>query len=282
MRPALVNADWNYWPEDVPPEAIWASCSAIGFDGIELGVYDPADQLSDARVATYRALADRFGVPVAAVLYSMPPGKWPGGGLGHPDSAPAAVEAATACGRIAREAFGLDALGVWPGADVLNRRTHYENSWRNVVDAVRTLARNLAPDGMRVSIEYKPRDLIGNADAALRLCDAIDAPNVGVLLDTGHALWAGEDLPVVVHMLGDRLFHLHLGDTPGDIDRDLPPGWNHDFTSFVAALDEIGYRGQMSLDMYGSILERVLSAEEASRIGFDNMVAAAERARRAR
>ncbi len=147
----------------------------------------------------------------------------------------------------------------------------------SLVSVLRRLRKDCPWDRSQTAASLKPYIL----EEAYELCDAIDAPNVGVLLDTGHALWAAEDLPVVVHMLGDRLFHLHLGDTPGDIDRDLPPGWNHDFTSFVAALDEIGYRGAMSLDMYGSVLERVLSAEEASRIGLDNMVAAAERARRA-
>ena len=60
MTPALLNADWNYWPEGHSAEAIWTSSAKLGFDGIELGVYDVADQLSESRVAEYLRLSDRL------------------------------------------------------------------------------------------------------------------------------------------------------------------------------------------------------------------------------
>ena len=100
-----------------------------------------------------------------------------------------------------------------------------------------------------------------------------------MLLDTGHALWVGEDLPVVLHVIGDRLKHVHLGDTPGPVEADLPPGWHHDFTGFMQAIDEIGYTGAMSLDMYGGVEDGVVSSDEASAYGYATMKEATARAR---
>ena len=90
---------------------------------------------------------------------------------------------------------------------------------------------------------------------------------------------AGQRLPVVLHQVGDRLKHLHLGDTPGPVEADLPPGWHHDFTAFMTAIDEIGYEGAMSLDMYGGVDEGVVGSEEASAYGYATMKEAAARAR---
>ena len=279
MTPKLLNADWNYWPEGHSADAIWSSSSELGFDGIELGVYDADVELSAERVATYQSLAEQYDLPVATVLFSMPPTRWPEGGLGDPAQAPPAIEQAVATARVGAEAFGCTVLGVWPGADTLDRTTRPAEVWPTLVASFRSIAEQAADLGMEVAVEYKPLEMLANADAALRLCDAVDHPALGVLLDTGHALWVGEDLPVVLHLVGDRLKHVHLGDTPGPVEADLPPGWHHDFTAFMTAIDEIGYTGAMSLDMYGAVEEGVLGSEAASRYGYDTMVSATARAR---
>jgi sugar phosphate isomerase/epimerase len=282
MTPSLLNADWTYWPEERSAQHIWASSKAIGFDGLELGVYDPNEQLSEERVATYRDLVDRHGLPVGTVLYSMPPTRWPDGGLGNPVAAPEAIEAAVASARIARDAFGCSVLGLWPGADILDRETRPVEVWATLVDSFCQLTDRVADLGLDVAVEYKPHDILANVEASLRLCDAVDHPALGVLVDTGHALWVGEDMPVVLHQVGDRLKHVHLGDTPGPIEADLPPGWHHDFTAFMVAIDEIGYTGAMSLDMYGAVDEAGMSSEYASRFGYDTMTMATARARSGR
>lgn len=282
MKPSLLNADWNYWPEERPADHIWASTKAIGFDGLELGVYDPAEQLSEKRVATYRDLVERHELPVCTVLYSMPPARWPDGGLGNPGAAPAAIDAAVASARIARDAFGCGVFGLWPGADILDRETRPREVWATLVGSFRQLTERIADLGLDVAVEYKPHEMLANIEAALRLCDAVDHPALGVLIDTGHALWVGEDLPIVVQQAGDRLKHLHLGDTPGPVEADLPPGWHHDFTAFMVAVDEIGYSGAMSLDMYGAVDEAGMSSEHASRFGYETMTLASARARSAR
>jgi sugar phosphate isomerase/epimerase len=75
-----------------------------------------------------------------------------------------------------------------------------------------------------------------------------------VLLDTGHAFAAGEDPAAVVRRLGELLLHVHLGDArPGGGDDDLPCGRLNDFSSFVDALDQTGFVGSASFDLYGAV-----------------------------
>lgn len=264
----LLNADWNYWPDGTSLADSWRSSAGIGFDGFEIGVYDPDVELAPERLAALRQLADETGLGVRALLYSLPPDRWRRGAFSSPVDAAVVTASALRVARIGQQEFGLGLLGLWPGADVLRRGTPYRNAWDRLVGTTRELGSELAALGVRLCLEYKPLELLGNADAALRLCDAVALENVGVLLDTGHALWAGEDLPIVVAMLGDRLFHLHLDDTPGDIDRDLPPGRHHNFVSFFEALASATFDGRMALDMYGSVAEHVVSGETASSEGY--------------
>ncbi len=252
----LVNADWNFWPDGLPPAEIWATCAALGFEGIELGVYDPDVELAPERVAEVEELGRRHGLGVRAVLFSMPPARWPHGGMGSSEHAPAAVAAAVETGKRAA-GLGAQVLGVWPGAD--------RDGWPRTVESLGTVAQALAPEGLSVAVEPKPGQVVGRTDDALRLCAEVGEPGLGVLLDTAHALAGGEDLPSLPPRLGRHLVHVHLGDSHGgDADADLPPGAVHDFAPFLAALDDSGYTGALSLDLYGAVCGR-WTGEAASR-----------------
>lgn len=268
MNWPLLNGDWNFWPDGVSRDEAWRTSAQLGFDGIEVGVYSHASELSPQHLSDFRELEQRHGIGVRAVLFSLPRERWPAGAFAAAGEGDRAVQEAVAIGARAGE-LGIDWLGIWDGADVLSRQVSHRDGWPRLVDAVARTAAELGPHGVRVAIEYKPHELIANPDAALRLCEATGSGDVGVILDTGHALWAGEDLPVVVDMLGERLFHVHLGDSPPGVEGDLPPGRRHNFVPFFAALARTGYRGALALDMYGAVADGLATGEEASREGRD-------------
>jgi sugar phosphate isomerase/epimerase len=264
----LLNADWSYWPDGLGRAEIWERCAALEFDGIEVGVYSADQELSADRVAEYRRLQERFSIEVRAVLFSLPRANWPQGAFSSREHAPQAVREAIEIGRRAAE-LGLDLVGIWPGADVLGRSVRYQDAWPRLVESFAEICEALGPSGVRTAVEYKPLELVSGPDAALRLCESVGSPSLGVVLDTGHSLWAADDLPVVVDMLGTRLFHVHLGDSPPGAEGDLPPGRRHNFVPFFAALGRSGYAGAMALDMYGSIADGTVTGEQASREGRD-------------
>jgi sugar phosphate isomerase/epimerase len=252
----LCDADWNHWPDGLDDAGVWSAATANGFDGVELGVYRAAEELAAERVSRVLALASATGVPVAMLLLSLPVARWPTGALSSPQAAGAVADESRAVAEVAAR-LALDTIGLWPGADpVAASRDDVVAGARRVVGAV-------APTGVRVALEYKPGTAVATATDALALSDAV--PGLGVLLDTGHALAGGEDLPEVVARLGRRLWHLHLGDAAeGSADDDLPLGRLHDFGAFTAALDAAGYCGAASLDLYGAVGAGVATGAEAA------------------
>jgi len=112
---------------------------------------------------------------------------------------------------------------------------------------------------VNVAIEYKPADprifqYISNAAKALVLCNEVGRDNLGVILDYGHALVAGETPAESVALLSryKRLFHIHLSDNYSKTDDDLLMGsvslWQT--LDFLYQLQEVGVDGWYVMDIW--------------------------------
>lgn len=253
----LLAADWNHWPDGLSPGEIAAAAADAGVDGLELGVYDTAVELAPDRVAEWRSLGEQHGVPVRALLYSMPPERWPQGGLASESAYARLYDQIEALLEIA-SCFGLRTVGLWPGADPPGAdRTVF-------LTATSQLSLLAHQAGMRIAIEPKPGTLVATTDdIAILSSAAAKGDHLGALLDTGHEHAAGRDPAAIVAALGDRLLHVHLGDSDGDPDADLPPGRVHSLKPFLAALDSIDYDGAMSPDAYGAVASHLMTGSEA-------------------
>jgi xylose isomerase len=123
--------------------------------------------------------------------------------------------------------------------------------------AVETFSAACAHDrATRLCIEYKQSDprarcLFGTAGEAAAFCQIVGADNLGVTLDIGHAIYAGERPAQSAALLArsGRLFYVHLNDNDGRWDWDMLPGAYHlwDFVEFFYTLRKLGYDG----DWYG-------------------------------
>lgn len=103
---------------------------------------------------------------------------------------------------------------------------------------------------VKVCIEYKWNDprtrcLLASAGETLAFCQSVGAENLGVTLDIGHSLLAGERPAQSVAMLAraGKLFYVHLNDNDRNWDWDMLPGafnlW--EFVEFFYYLNEVGY-----------------------------------------
>ncbi len=271
----LVSADWNFWPDGLDRAAIWHESADLGFSGMEVGVYRADDELSaDARVAI-GALVHETGLGVDAVLFSMPPERWPDGGLGAVGPSARAVAEIIESARRATD-MGAAVLGVWPGADAGGGSG---DAWARTCGAIGEVAGVTSDLGLKLAVEYKPGQLVAGVDDAIRLAEAI-GDGVGVLVDTAHAFAAGEDVAGLPDRLGERLVHVHLGDSSGDPDADLPPGAEHDFAPFLAGLSAARYPGLLSFDLYGAAVGGATTGADASRQGVAHICDALTRAAR--
>ena len=96
---------------------------------------------------------------------------------------------------------------------------------------------------------------MARASDTLLVTKEIGLPNVGVTIDTGHALVAGENVAesvVILQEYGKKLFHMHFNDNYGSWDDDMIVGSVH-FPMFIETmyyLKETGYNRWLSMDQY--------------------------------
>jgi len=128
---------------------------------------------------------------------------------------------------------------------------------------------------VKISIEYKLNDprarcLLGGAGETLAFCRNIDLDNVGVTLDIGHAIQAGERPAQSAVMLAraKKLFYVHLNDNDKLWDWDMIPGaynfW--DFIEFFYYLEKVGYRDWMAYDVYPKEIDMIENFSTATEI----------------
>lgn len=141
--------------------------------------------------------------------------------------------------------------------------TDYEEAWQWLVDGIRTGAEHRTD--VRTSVEYKrseprARVVLDTAAKSLLLTNEVNLPHVGVTMDMGHALYAGEATTDAAAMLwrADKLFLVHVNDNYRDWDWDLIPGavnfW--DLMELMAYLERVGYSGWFTADVFPSRLDR--------------------------
>jgi xylose isomerase len=160
---------------------------------------------------------------------------------------------------LARE-IGCDTVCIWPGQDGYDYPFQYDYAqaleW--FVEGLRECA-DYASD-IRFALEYKPkeprnRSFASTADRSLVLVNAVDRANVGVTMDTGHALVAYESPAESVALLqlhAHKLFHVHLNDNYRLWDDDLIFGVVHpvEMMECIYWLIRTGYAGWCSFDQY--------------------------------
>jgi len=217
--------------------------------------------------------------------------KWKYGALSSRDDAvrDEAIDLSCRCVDAAAE-MGCEQISLWPGQDGFDypMQVDYRQAWDRTIDAVRRIAAHRSE--IRIAIEYKikePRTHIhfGTVGKSLLAAIETEAPNVGVMIDFGHATMAYENVAESA-ILADRhgkLFHLHLNDNYRMWDDDMIVGSVHLWETFELfyALEQINYGGWYSLDIF-PYREDSLAAMRQSLDMVKTLVAAARRADRGR
>jgi sugar phosphate isomerase/epimerase len=124
---------------------------------------------------------------------------------------------------------------------------------QNVIASLNQVARRCQELSIMCVLENKlPHLLFGNTSDILWILDGINAAEVGVCLDTGHAFLAG-DMHGLVHKLSGHLRMIHAHDNNGANDNHSPPGDGRiDWENFLRDLVEVRFRGGLILEMAGN------------------------------
>ena len=135
-------------------------------------------------------------------------------------------------------------------------QVNYQEAWKNLIEAIKRVA-DYRSD-IKVSLEYKMsepvvRTIVGTVGKGLHFCHEVDRKNVGITLDVGHALQAGENPAESLSLLVSKgkLFYLHINDNFRNWDWDLIPGFVNfwDYLELLFYLREYDYQGWIAMDV---------------------------------
>lgn len=238
-------------------DRVRAAGSVRGLRGVELHF---PDMVEGYGIEGIRAVLEETGLACAVVSPTISRPEFRAGALTNPDSRLRQM----ALDRVRRAMDAAAELGVyrinlWPGREGHDYpfQVDYHRLWDLLVDALRTCADH--DPKVQICVEYKAKEprvhsAVGGVGILLALLTEVGRPNVGGLLDVGHAFLARERPAEAAVLLArhGRLFHLHFNDTPGDWDWDLIPGASHtlDLIELLYWLQRVGYNGWYSLDLY--------------------------------
>ncbi|NEN05473.1 TIM barrel protein [Diaminobutyricibacter tongyongensis] len=168
--------------------------------------------------------------------------------------------------------FGADYVKLWPGQDGWDYPFQVDHGalWKNSLDGVGLLASE-NPD-LKFVIEYKPREprvhmSFDSVSRTLLGIERIGLPNVGILLDFGHALFGGESPADSAQLAIDygRLFGMDVNDNLRQWDDDMVAGTVHpiELFEFFYTLRKNNWEGVWQLDQFPFREDSVEAANHA-------------------
>jgi len=266
----------RFMPSPVAPvpttvQLIEMAASVDGLRGIEL--VHPT-HVTPENVAEIKAALDANGLACASVATSIS-SKWEylGGSLTADDPAvrQQAIDTIKTGMDLAAE-LKSGRINLWLGRDGFDYafQMDYDQAWGRIVEALQEVCA-YRPE-IRIGIEYKsfePRKrlLVSTAAKVIALRYDVGAKNLGALLDTGHALYAQENLAEVVAFLArhDALVHVHFNDNYRLSDDDLIVGTVNflETMEMLYWLERVGYRGWLSFDPHTTIEDPIRAVEES-------------------
>lgn len=139
----------------------------------------------------------------------------------------------------------------------------YTTHWNTLISSIKTIAKYASPD-INVAIAYKATEprrslTISNVGKALSMCQEIAMKNVGVSMNFGHAMQAGENPGESIAFLtrSNKLFQLYFSDCAEGWDDMLIPGSQNLWETMEALfyLKMAKFKGFITLDMLPQRME---------------------------
>ena len=232
----------------------------IGYDGVELmadlhHAYPPNFD-AQARAET-RALLAKHGMTVTNVNAFT---HFIDGDTYHPtwlENDPSLVQKridhTNACLKMARD-FECRTVSIQPGGPMIGFAKSYEHAAEEFAAALSQCVATARETGVTIAVEPEPGLLIQTADEFLRFKNAFFKHDdcVQMNCDIGHLFCVGDDPAEVIRKLPQHVAHVHLEDIGANrVHQHLTPGKGViDFGEIFAALHDIGYAGNVTVELY--------------------------------
>ena len=247
----------GYGPSRSTEEMLDAAAQVQGLTYLDINVPFATDSLDAHDVKT---MLDDRGLKCRATTPHIYMREYARGAFTNPDSelrlrtrnrVEEAVEAAAV----------LDAgyVKFWPGQDGYDYpgQVDYEQIWGYTVNAMREICEKHSD--VQFAIEYKPKEprvrmTLANAPKTLLAIQETGVDNLGIVMDFGHSLMAGESPTESLLMINryGKLVSAELNDNWRDWDDDLPVASVHLFETmeYLLALRSIEWQDPLLLDQF--------------------------------
>lgn len=191
--------------------------------------------------------------------------------------------------RLASVAFELECTRVFTWILPFSDDKPFEENFNWHISRLKPIAKILFENQCSLGLEFigtesLRRDrkyiFIYNLDGMLKLCQALELDNVGILLDSWHWYTSGGTLEDLLKLKGRDVVYVHVNDAPAntplsqlmDNVRCLPGETGViDLVGFLKALKTIGYDGPVTPEPFSEKLNR-MSPEDAVKMTGDYLM----------
>jgi sugar phosphate isomerase/epimerase len=191
------------------------------------------------------------------------------GDVYHPswieDSREMRIEHTIDCIKLAKK-IGAKHLSTEPGGPVLPQSADVNQLEKMFLDGLTRVAKMAEEEEIKVLIEPEPGLLIENSKQFKKfITKVINSKHIRLNFDIGHFYCVNEDPATLVYELSDYIEHFHLADIANTrMHNHLIPGKGSiDFRRVFDAMDDIGYHGFVTVELYPYQDNPVQAAKEA-------------------
>ena len=220
---------------------------AAGYDGVEVPIFDTNPKHWEA----WRKKLDELELDRVAVTINGPDHHQISADLAMRHKTlkrnMQALECAQVLGSSLLTGPYHSALGVFTGS----KSTEEENNW--AAENLFALAEHAKAMNITLGLEYLNRFesyLVSCADELIALVDRINHPNCKLMFDSFHANIEETKLGDAIRRMGNRLVHVQLSENH----RGTLGAGHVDFKNILTALDDINYKGMVSIEAFSSKL----------------------------
>jgi D-psicose/D-tagatose/L-ribulose 3-epimerase len=226
---------------------------AQGFDGVELPLFSPAGYpAADVR----RALESHALECTACVIIPQ------GMSIFDEDAAVRrkALQHLEDTAKVLAEMGGKVAAGpLYSPVGWLPGRRRTADEWKRAIESYQQLIPVLEDCDVTFAIEPLNRFetfFLNTAADGAALCDAVNHPRIGLLIDTFHSNIEEKNVADAYRIAGRHLRHVHTCEN----DRGTPGSGHVPWADVFAALKETGYDGWLTIESFGFNLPEISGA----------------------
>jgi sugar phosphate isomerase/epimerase len=254
-----------------PLEHAIRSIAQAGYDGVELlcdvpHAYPPA--FGDGQIDDTKRLLAELGIRISNLntftLYAI-------GDIYHPswiepdeERRKERLQHTLNCIEMAKK-LGARNLSTEPGGPLNGTGMDRKTAAKVFLKNIKVVQRAAEEAGVRILIEPEPGLMLEDSAQFLDFMRDVPSDCVGLNFDIGHFYCVGEKPEELIYRMADYIGHFHLEDIAADrVHQHLIPGKGDiDFSAVFRAIDGVGYRGFVTVELYPYQDDPVSAAREA-------------------